>query len=111
VPEQAGNNVYHGGVALAFMRHKPEGDPHAVLYLARKRDTQIYYDPLDHNIYSDAVRNMAPLKDDSDKKWTANFPRIPGFTFNFLSSMAEPNPYPLRQQGFWRRDHKLKINL
>ena len=37
---------------------KPLGDDHAVVFLGRKADTIVYYDPADHRVYHDKIANM-----------------------------------------------------
>lgn len=98
---RTGFNAYRGGVALAYIRHKPDGEDHAVVFLARKSNEIVYYDPMDHKIYRDNVRNMrrSSLKDGWGT-WTASFPEQQGAGFAFWSKHAEPNPYPLEKQRF-----------
>ena len=106
--EKAGRNTYRGGIALGAIIHKPDGDAHSVVFLARKDETLIYYDPHEHKIFSDHVRNMRrPLNDEGrTDTWTANCPAIPGADFDFWARLAEPNPYSLRRQVFWIREHR-----
>src|SRR5438270_2268081 len=75
---KTGKNTYDGGTALGFIRHKPDGIPHAVVFLARRKDTVVYYDPLDDRIWRDQVGNMR-----RDGTWAANLPSIPGGDFDF----------------------------
>ncbi len=103
--EKIGINIYHGGIAVAIIEHKPAGGDHAVLFLARKDNIQIYYDPLDHRIYSDHIRNM---RRGSYGAWTANLPEIPRTGFDFWSQRAEANPFILRQQAFWLKERALR---
>ena len=102
-----GCNSYHGGVALGFIRHKPDGVDHAVVFLARNKDVLIYYDPYDHRVLRDTVGNMQRGSDryDSYKTWTANFLPLAGADFEFWEAQAEDNPYKLREQAFWRHEH------
>jgi hypothetical protein len=103
LPEiSAGNNSYHGGIAVGCIRYKPDGLPHAVLFLGRRADTVVYYDPLDHRIWRDQVSNMRRAN-----MWTANFPSIPTAGFDFWLSKSEPNPFPIRKQAFWIKERRV----
>ena len=111
--EKTGVNVYKGGVALGFIVHKPDGDDHVVVFLARRDKTLIYYDPVEHKIYRDTTDNMQRARNTKDpcKTWTANFPEIEGADFEFWSKRAEDNPYKLREQGFWLKDRGKDLKL
>lgn len=96
-----GANTYHGGIALASIRYKPDGISHAVVFLARKDDIVVYYDPLDHRIWRDQVDNMR-----RDGTWTANFPSIPGADFDFWVRRSEQNPFRIKEQEFWIKERR-----
>lgn len=103
---KTGVDVYDGGVALACIRHKPTGENHSVVFLAKKGSEVIYYDPCDHRIYHDNVRNMQRgVQGLPHERWTANMPAIKGTSFSFWKKLSVPNPYPLKSQVFWLKEH------
>lgn len=106
---KSGIDVYDGGVALATIRHKPTGYNHSVVFLAKKGSEVVYYDPCDHKIYHDNIRNMQRGSQGlASERWTANMPKISGASFSFWKKLSVPNPYPLKQQVFWLKEHGYK---
>lgn len=110
-----GRNRYAGGIAIGSIRHKTEGQLHCVLFLARTDNHYIYYDPMDHKIYRDHVRNMSRLDRQSryDQSWNLhyiNLPSLAGADTDFWLKYATENPFKLKKQVFWQKAHK-KLTL
>lgn len=105
-----GKGTYRGGIAFGYIQHKPDGEDHAVIFLARKDDTLIYYDPFDHLIFKDSIANMRHNKKEADpcKGWVANFPAIEGADFDFWEKHAVQNPFRLQDQAFWIKKYAPK---
>lgn len=110
-----GRNRYAGGTAIGSIRHKTEGALHCVLFLARTGDHYVYYDPMDHKIYRDHVRNMSRLdrRSRSDQSWNLhyiNLPPLAGTDADFWLKYATDNPFKLKEQVFWQKAQKKKIH-
>jgi len=105
-PVKSSGAVYSNGIAYGSIRHKPDGDNHSVVFLAKSSQTLIYYDPYDHRIYRDQTKNMqrsTPFHPHA--RWVANMPTIEGADFDFWNNHAADNPYKLRDQVFWLKEH------
>lgn len=70
--ESAGEDSYKQGIAVANIIDGGEG--HYVVFLARKGDKIIYYDPYEHDIVVTTMEKMKWISESGHlKRWSINF--------------------------------------
>lgn len=69
-----GEESYRGGVSIAFIIHRPSGDEHYVVFLDRRGDDIVYYEPYDDDIVTKPI---------SDIEWGAECGRLSNWSVNF----------------------------
>ena len=99
-----GEQVYHGGLALAYIVHQSPAVDHSavdhyVVFLALKNDKIMYYDPYDDKIFDDNINNLKWYSTENWsgikgglKQWSVNFRPVKGLTFDFLKQFAVSRP-------------------
>lgn len=103
----AGDGVYKGGLALGYIVYEdntkiispdePEID-HYVVFLARKKDQVVYYDPYDNEVYSRSLSRMKwhstyswPGISRQMEHWAVTFETPKNLTFDFCAAAAVPH--------------------
>lgn len=72
----AGERSYTGGIAIANIL---EDEGHYVVFLCRERDQVIYYDPYDHALVQDDIKNIRWVSEaEKSQEWAINFPPLAG---------------------------------
>ncbi len=78
----AAENIYHGGIAVANILHPENGEGHYVVFLSKRNEDIIYYDPYDHEIHAEQEKNIQWLSETGHlKRWSINFLQIPNATW------------------------------
>lgn len=80
-----GEGTYTGGVAIANIIHVSDVEEgHYVVFLERRGDDFVYYDPYDHDILRVGRADLRWESDDDPPliEWTINFRTLPGMDFN-----------------------------
>jgi len=80
-----GENTYQGGIAIANIIHVSDVEEgHYVVFLDRRDDAFVYYDPYDHAVMQVARGDLRWISDDDPPlvEWTINFAPLPGMAFD-----------------------------
>ena len=97
--ESIGEDSYTGGIAIANIT---EDEGHYVVFLCRKGDRVIYYDPYEHDVLVKDIDQINWMSDPSWtsktgyhlKRWSINFEPLPGNSFERWENLIKPKPVP-----------------
>ena len=97
--ESLGEDSYNGGVAIANIT---EDEGHYVVFLCRKGDRVIYYDPYEHEVLVKDIDQINWMSDPSWtsktgyhlRRWSINFAPLPDNSFERWESLLKPAPAP-----------------
>lgn len=81
----AGEETYHGGIAVANIMQEEEG--HYVVFLCCENDTVIYYDPFHHELVMDRL---------DDLEWISESKHLTRWSINY-------GPHEARSVAAWRK--------
>ncbi|TNE31181.1 MAG: hypothetical protein EP349_04340 [Alphaproteobacteria bacterium] len=85
-----GEDSYRGGIAIANIIHPPSRDGHYVVFLDKRDDKIIYYDPYDHEIHICLQDDIEWVSEEGHlEKWSVNFPPQEDADFDFWKSLQE----------------------
>ena len=90
--ESAGARTYHGGVAIADIVQ--EGEGHYVVFLCKKDDVILYYDPYENELVADKMAHIDWRSGfESAEQWSVNFKVFPDNSFErWLDMAAQKRP-------------------